>query len=241
MNALNPDLGMYVAEQTIIKRFRISDKERRQLWQLADFCKLEPEDSKRYQTYLSLQRYKINMAVVDIVMMGLTQEMKDFVIARYRDEKSFHRIAIELFVCEATLHKWNRFILQSIATMSSYTLTEDDIYRPNVVRNMIHLLDMRINTFYETEKLKYNKMWLESLVDKRRRYRKLLETLMEVQAAFKLADKEDKDYMRYQVINEKIRHHNENVSQIAGRCGVSLATVHKHLKSYVDVVQKYIA
>lgn len=27
----------------------------------------------------------------------------------------------------------------------------------------------------------------------------------------------------------------------AGRCGVSLATAHKHLKSYMDVVQKYIA
>ena len=44
MNALSPDLGMYVAEQTIIKRFKISDKEHRQLWNLAEFCKLEPED-----------------------------------------------------------------------------------------------------------------------------------------------------------------------------------------------------
>ena len=78
MNALSPDLCMYVAEQTIIKRFKISAKEHRQLWHLAEFCKLEPEDSKRYQTYLSLQRYKINMAVVDIVLRGLTQEMRDF-------------------------------------------------------------------------------------------------------------------------------------------------------------------
>ena len=241
MNALSPDLCMYVAEQTIIKRFKISAKEHRQLWHLAEFCKLEPEDSKRYQTYLSLQRYKINMAMVDIVIMGLSQEMKKFVKARYRDDKSFHRIAMELYVCEATLHKWNRFILKAIATMSRYTLTEDDIYRPNVVRNMIHLLDMRINTFCDTENLKYNQMWLDSLVDKRRRYRKLLEMLMEIQAAFKTANKEDRDYVRYQVINEKIRHHHENVSQIAGRCGVSLATVHKHLKSYTDVVQKYIA
>ena len=212
MNALSPDLGMYVAEQTIMKRFKISDKEHRQLWNLAEFCKLEPEDSKRYQTYLSLQRYKINMAVVDIVLRGLTQEMRDFAIARYREEKSFHCISMELFVCEATLHKWNKFILQSIATMSSYNLTEEDIYRPNVVRNMIHLLDMRINTFCDTENLKYNQMWLDSLVDKRRRYRKLLETLMEIQAAFKTANKEDRDYVRYQVINEKIRHHHENVS-----------------------------
>jgi hypothetical protein len=176
---------MYVAEQTIIKRFKISAKEHRQLWHLAEFCKLEPEDSKRYQTYLSLQRYKINMAVVDIVLMGLTQEMRDFAIARYREEKSFHCISMELFVCEATLHKWNKFILQSIATMSSYNLTEEDIYRPNVVRNMIHLLDMRINTFCDTENLKYNRMWLDSLVDKRRRYRKLLEMLMEIQAALR--------------------------------------------------------
>ncbi|MBQ5502983.1 MAG: hypothetical protein IIT82_09785, partial [Selenomonas sp.] len=94
--------------------------------------------------------------MVDIVIMGLSQEMKNFVKARYRDDKSFHRIAMELYVCEATLHKWNRFILKAIATMNSYTLTEEDIYRPNVVRNMIHLLDMRINTFQETEKLKYN-------------------------------------------------------------------------------------
>ena len=241
MNAVNPDLGLYLAEQILIQRFKTSEKELVQLGQLARFCKLEPEDSKRYQTYLSLQRYKINMAMVDIVIMGLSQEMKNFVKARYRDEKSFQRISMELFVCEATLHKWNKFILQSIATMSSYNLTEEDIYRPNVVRNMIHLLDMRINTFCDTENLKYNQMWLDSLVDKRRRYRKLLETLMEVQAAFKTADTEDRDYVRYQVINEKIRHHNENVSQIAGRCGVSLATVHKHLKSYMDVVQKYIA
>ena len=54
---------------------------------------------------------------------------------------------------------------------------------------------------------------------------------MEIQAAFKTTNKGDRDYVRYQVINEKIRHHHENVSQIAGRCGVSLATVHKHLKS----------
>ena len=241
MNAINPDLGLYVAEQTLIQRFKTSEKEIAQLGHLAKFCKLEPEDSKRYQTYLSLQRYKINMAMVDIVIMGLSQEMKNFVKARYRDDKSFHRIAMELYVCEATLHKWNRFILKAIATMNSYTLTEEDIYRPNVVRNMIHLLDMRINTFQETEKLKYNKIWLASLVDKRRRYRKLLETIMEVQAACRTADIEDKEYVRYQVINEKICHNNENVSQIAGRCGVSLATVHKHLKSYMDVVQKYIA
>lgn len=56
--------------------------------------------------------------------------------------------------------------------MSSYNLTEEDIYRPNVVRNMIHLLDMRINTFCDTENLKYNQMWLDSLVDKRRRVQK---------------------------------------------------------------------
>ena len=241
MNAINPDLGLYVAEQILIQRFKTSEKELVQLGQLARFCKLEPEDSKRYKTYLSLQRYKINIAMVDIVIMGLTQEMRDFVKARYRDDKSFHRIAIELFVCEATLHKWNRFILQALATMHSYTLTGDDIYRPNVVRNMIHLLDLRINTFQETKKLKYNKIWLASLVDKRRRYRKLLETLMEVQAAYRKSDTEDRNYVRYQVINEKIHHSNENVSQIAGRCGVSLSTVHKHLKSYMDVVQKYIA
>ena len=219
MNAINPDLGLYVAEQTLIQRFKTSEKEIAQLGHLAKFCKLEPEDSKRYQTYLSLQRYKINMAMVDIVIMGLSQEMKNFVKARYRDDKSFHRIAM----------------------VNSYTLTEEDIYRPNVMRNMIHLLDMRINTFQETEKLKYNKIWLASLVDKRRRYRKLLETIMEVQAACRTGDIEDKEYVRYQVINEKICHNNENVSQIAGRCGVSLSTVHKHLKSYMDVVQKYIA
>ena len=241
MNAINPDLGLYVAEQILIQRFKTSEKELAQLGHLARFCQMEPEDSKRYKTYLSLQRYKINMAMVDIVIMGLTQEMRDFVKARYRDDKSFHRIAIELFVCEATLHKWNRFILQALATMSSYTLAGDDIYRPNVVRNMIHLLDMRINTFQETEKLEYNKVWLASLVDKRRRYRKLLEALMEIQAAYRKADTGDRNYVRYQVINEKIHHSNENVSQIAGRCGVSLATVHKHLKSYTDVVQKYIA
>ena len=56
--------------------------------------------------------------------------------------------------------------------MSSYNLTEEDIYRPNVVRNMIYLLDMRINTFCDTENLKYNQMWLDSLVDKRRSWKR---------------------------------------------------------------------
>lgn len=63
-----------------------------------------------------------------------------------------------------------------------------------------------------TENLKYNQIWLDSLVDKRRKYRKLLETLMEIQAASKTANKGDRDYVRYQLINEKIRHHHENVS-----------------------------
>ena len=48
MNAINPDLGLYVAEQTLIQRFKTSEKEIAQLGHLAKFCKLEPEDSKRY-------------------------------------------------------------------------------------------------------------------------------------------------------------------------------------------------
>ncbi len=51
-------------------------------------------------------------------------------------------------------------------------------YLPNVVRNMIHLL----------------------------------ETLMEEQSVFMTAAIKDMEYVRYQVINEKIRHHSENVS-----------------------------
>ena len=241
MNTFNPELDTYAAEQMLIRKFKTTDKDLAVLEQMADFCKLEPEDSKRYQTYLSLQRFRINMAVVDIVLMGLTAEMKAFALSRYRDDKSFHRIAMELFVGVPTLHKWKRTILRAIAALSMYTLTEEDIYRPYVVRNMIHLLDMRINTFQETEKLAYNKVWLEALREKRRKYRQLLEVLMQVQSDFRKVDVTDREYIRYQVINEKIGHPHENVSQIAKRCGVSLSTVHKHLKGYTDKVQKFIA
>ena len=241
MYSVNPDLGLFVAEQTLIQKFKTTDTEIAQLNCLAEFCKLEPEDSKRFRTFLRIQRYKIDMAVADIVLMGLPKEMQDFVYGRYRDGKSFQRIAMELYVGEATLHKWNRIVLQAVATMSSYNLTEEDAYRPIVVRNMIHLLDLRINTFQETEKLEYSEVWLNSLIDKRRRYRKLLEALMEVQRVCREIDVTDSNYYRYQIINAKIRHNEENVSQLASRCGVSLTTVHRHLKSYMDGIQKYIA
>ena len=240
-----PDFGLCIAEQVLRRRFELNAKSSSAasaqctLQELLAFCKLEPHDSKLYQYYLRLQRGVIDLMIVDTVLNNLPEERKRFIHYKYEMGKSNIWISTQaLHISEAMLIKWNREILLNIKNLLFYSLTIADVYSVMKVINMIHILDVRINTFSD-EKIPVNESWLRRLIQKRSQYKAMLNLMME-SIRYASKDTEKKDTYHY-IVASKLKNSYLNGTELAQFCGVSCSTVTKHLSAYRQSMKKYIS
>ena len=240
-----PDFGLCIAEQALRRRFEIASKNtsaastKYSLQELLAFCKLEPHESNLYQYYLRLQRGLVDLMVVDTVLSNLPEDRQKFIHYKYELGKSNVWISTQaLYINEATLIKWNREILLNIKNLLFYSLTIADVYSVMKVINMIHILDVRINTFND-EKIPVDESWLHNLIQKRSQYKAMLNIMLE---SIRLAsqDTDKKDTYNY-IVAAKLKNSHLNGTELAQYCGVSCSTVTKHLSTYRQSMRKYIS
>lgn len=228
-----PDFGMFLAEQALRRRF-----ENKSHWEkiqdMTAFCKLEPHDSKLYQYYLRFQRYTLDIMIVDTYLRSLPEEKQKYIRYRYEFGKSNVWIAMRLIhVNDATLIKWNKDILLDIKDLLFYSLNSSDVYNVMTVINMVHILDIRINTFID-EEIPVNESWLRRLIQRRTQYKAMLNIMLQ-----SLALAEHDTY--HNIVASKLKNTHMNTTELAALCGVSCGTVSKHLASYRDSMKKFVS
>lgn len=239
-----PDFGLCIAEQVLKRRFDCATQAqpapmKYSIQELLAFCQLEPHESKLFQYYLRLQRSVVDLMVVDTVLSNLPEEKQRFIQYRYAQGRSNIWISTQaLHISEAMLIKWNKEILLNIKNLLFYSLTLADVYSVMKVINMIHILDLRINTFND-ESIPVNESWLYRLIQKRTQYKAMLNRMLEsIRCASQ--DPEKKDTYHY-IVASKLKHSYLNGTELAQLCGVSYSTVSKHLAAYRQSMKKYIS
>ena len=176
MNKQLPDIGIYLAEQALKEYYR----PRRQIIQLEEieeFCRQEAS-LNLYRTYLRLQRQHIDRIVVGMVLANLAEDEQKFVQYHYRDNMGYYLITHKIPYSSTALGRINKRILTDIRTLLFYSLSADDIFHRAKVINMIHILDWRIMALSRKD-LVVKTAWLQDLLEKRQRYRKLLDIMQD--------------------------------------------------------------
>lgn len=234
-----PDFGLCIAEQALKRRFDHGEKVPASVQNLLEYCKLEPHESKLYQYYLRFQRGIVDQMIVNTVLSNLPEEKKKFIHYKYELGKSNIWISSQaLHISEAMLIKWHKEILQNIKNLLFYSLTKADVYSVMKVINMIHILDVRINTFSD-ENIPVNEAWLRRLMQKRSQYKAMLNLMLE-SIRYASNDTEKKDTYHY-IVASKLKNSHLNGTELAQYCGVSCSTVTKHLTTYRESMRKYIS
>jgi hypothetical protein len=231
MNKSNPDLGLYLAEHAIKQKYQTQSLDY-DINKVFEFCRQEHYSRNIYETYLKLQRRKINQMVVDIVMLNLSSIQQRFVLYRYKEHRKFTWISMHLHISQNQLFGWNKSILMDIQALLSYSLADEDIFHRLKVINLLHILDFRISTFC-WQNIAVNQDWLENLKARRQKYRRLLDIMQNCINA--------REMSKYNyIVAMKLTYPNYNVSEIAIQCELSPATVSKKLRRYMINTKSYI-
>ena len=231
MNKQLPDIGIYLAEQALKEYYR----PRRQIIQLEEveeFCRQEAS-LNLYRTYLRLQRQHIDRIVVGMVLANLAEDEQKFVQYHYRDNMGYYLITHKIPYSSTALGRINKRILTDIRTLLFYSLSADDIFHRAKVINMLHILDWRIMALSRKD-LVVKTAWLQDLMEKRQRYRKLLDIMQDGDEIALL------DALRNKVVATKLQHPNYNVSEISQISGISKPTVSRKLRQYIVAAYAYI-
>lgn len=244
MNKQLPDIGIYLAEQALKEYYR----PRRQIIQLEEieeFCRQEAS-LNLYRTYLRLQRQHIDRIVVGMVLANLAEDEQKFVQYHYRDNMGYYLITHKIPYSSTALGRINKRILTDIRTLLFYSLSADDIFHRAKVINMLHILDWRIMALSRKD-LVVKTAWLQNLMEKRQRYRKLLDIMQDcLDIPEEEQDRQDGDEialldaLRNKVVATKLQHPNYNVSEISQISGISKPTFSRKLRQYMVAAYAYI-
>ena len=244
MNKHLPDIGTFLAEQALKEYYR----PRRQIVQLEEieeFCRKE-SSINLYKTFLRLQRQHIDRIVVGMVVSNLSADEQKFVQYHYRDNMGYYLITHKIPYSSTALGRINRRILSDIRTLLFYSLSADDIFQQPKVINMINILDWRIMALSHNG-LAVKKEWLKKLMDKRQKYRDLLDIMQncldipEGTQDLRNADEAHLlDALRNKVVATKLKYPNYNVSEISQISGISKPTVSRKLRQYMAAAYLYI-
>lgn len=241
MNKPLPDIGIYLAEQALKEYYR----PRRQILQLEEieeFCRQE-KSLNLYRTYLRLQRQHIDRIVVGMVLTTLVDAEQKFVQYHYRDHMGYYMITHKIPYSSTALGRINKRILTDIRTLLFYSLSDEDIFHRTKVINMLHILDWRILAISRKD-LVVKPAWIKKLMEKRQRYRKLLDIM---QDCLDIPEEQQEgeeatllNALRNKVIATKLQHPNYNVSEISQISGISKPTVSRKLRQYMVAAYAYI-
>lgn len=259
MNKQMPDIGGYLSEQALREYYK-PKRQHAEMAQLEQFCFSRENRGipHIYRTFLMLQRNHIDRIIVGIIIQSLSEEERHFVRYRYKNNQQIEWIAQKLHVSKAVVGRMNRRILREICTLLFYKLSEDDIFHRLKVLNMVHIMDLRIKAMIQCEHDFVDRDWLNGLIYRRGRYRKLLDIMQEctifkdVNDEFGLLDApacgetltDDElafvDALKNKVVATKLSYPHCNVSEISRISGISKPTVSRKLHQYMAKAYQFL-
>lgn len=236
MYTVKSSLKLALATEALKLKFLQSQKEQAAFADLKARCMENLNKPNFLKIFLRIQKMDLNRIIVDTVLQDLSEEKRSFILRKYKKNEMLVHISMELNVSVSQLNKWDKEILGDICGLMFYSLSESDVFFRRKVINMIHVLDLRIQTIEGLPAFKQvvDPRWYESLLIYREKYTRLL-------CAINNCMTHRKESIYNDVVAERIENPLFDCEHIANRCHVSIAAVSRHLKNFTVYSKQFIA
>ncbi|MBQ6974996.1 MAG: hypothetical protein IJQ16_00380 [Selenomonadaceae bacterium] len=230
-----PELRLYLAEVALKQKFSGVNISPKEVIELQRDCRDYLSSDNIRKIYARMMKIEVTKMMVDAVYQSLTAEEKEFILMKYKKKKQLVAISLALNISVAQLNIHHHSILEKISEFMQYKLTEEDIFKPDKVANMIILLE-RIVEFaqkYDPQREFMSGGWVEVIAE---RHDKCCRLLNEIEEVFGGCE----NSLHKKIISAKIANPDEKIEVLAELCNVDKSIISRHLKNFVDDMRKYL-
>jgi len=234
LHKVKPELTLYLAEEALKNKFARENISPQEILGLQKDCRDYLSTANMRKIYARMMKIEVTKLMVDVVYQTLTAEEQEFILLKYKKKKQAVAISLALNISVAQLNIRHQAILEKVAEFMQYRLSDEDVFFPDKVANMIILLE-RIVEFaerYDSKREVISLEWIEVIAERHDKYCRLLNAIEEV---FNSGDSLDK-----KIISAKMVNPNEKIEILAEFCNVDKSIVCRHLKNFVNGVRKYL-
>lgn len=234
LHKVKPELTLYLAEEALKNKFAGEKISPQEILELQKDCRDYLSTANMRKIYARMMKIEVTKLMVDVVYQTLTAEEQEFILLKYKKKKQAVAISLALNISVAQLNIRHQAILEKVAEFMQYRLSGEDVFFPDKVASMIILLE-RIVEFaerYDSKREVISLEWIEVIAERHDKYCQLLNVIEEV---FNSGDSLDK-----KIISEKMVNPNEKIEILAEFCNVDKSIVCRHLKNFVNGVEKYL-
>ncbi|WP_333594544.1 hypothetical protein [Anaerospora hongkongensis] len=120
--------------------------------------------------YLKLQKNELNNIMIRSVLLGLPDLKRKFVEEKYKSEKTWTAMSLNLHTSKPQLNIWHNEIIQTIANSMKYKIDTESIFCREKIVNMILLLEQQIEMLEKNYAELVDPEIVAMLASKKRRY-----------------------------------------------------------------------
>ena len=235
MHKFKPELTLYLADEALKQKFSDENINLEEIIELQKDCRDYFSMSNIRKIYARIMKIEITKMMIDAVYESLTTEEQEFIVMKYKKKKQLVAISFALNISVAQLNIRYHTILEKISDFMLYKLTEEDIFKPDKIVNMIILLEKIVEFAekYDSQRDFINCGWVEVIAERHDKYCRLLN---EIENIF---DNEENS-LHKKIIFEKIENPDEKIEILSERCNVDKSIVSRSLKNFVDDAKKYL-
>lgn len=230
-----PELRLYLAEAALKQKFSGVNVSPKEIIELQKDCRDYLSSDNIRKIYARMMKIEVTKMMVDAVYQSLTAEEQEFISMKYKKKKQLVAISLALNISVAQLNIHHHSILEKISEFMLYKLSEEDVFKPDKVVNMIILLE-RIVEFaqkYDPQREFISGGWVEVIAE---RHDKFCRLLNEIENVFIKSS----DSLHQKIISAKMASPNEKIEILAEQCNVDKSIISRHLKNFVDGVKQYL-
>ena len=230
-----PELRLYLAEVALKQKFSGVNISPKEVIELQRDCRDYLSSDNIRKIYARMMKIEVTKMMVDAVYQSLTAEEKEFILMKYKKKKQLVAISLALNISVAQLNIHHHSILEKISEFMLYKLSEEDVFKPDKVVNMIILLE-RIVEFaqkHDPQREFISGGWVEVIAERHDKFCRLLNEIENVFA-------KSADSIHQKIISAKMASPNEKIEILAEQCNVDKSIISRHLKKFVDDMKQYL-
>lgn len=239
MHKAKPELNFFLAQSAIEDVY--SRKSKNKLQDLRDSCQnyqYSSHDSgltfKKF--WAQVMQQQVILLLTEATLNALPADMKKFTELRYGRGVQLIGIHVQISVSIAQLSNWNRRVLEMVSRYAiQYQLDRSDLFSRSKVLNLVEVLTIILDFFsrIDPEHKVAAKSWLNTINHRRNQYRKILSAIDDCLRTQNTG-------MHPYLVAQKILNPNETDAALALTCHVDKGAISRHLREYVDSVEKYL-
>lgn len=239
MHKVKPELNFFLAQSAIEDVY--SRKSKNKLQDLRDSCQNYQYSSKDSSLtfkkfWAQVMQKQVILLLTEATLNSLQSDMKKFTELRYGKGVQLVGIHVQINVSIAQLSNWNQRVLEMVSRYAiQYQLDRNDLFSRSKVLNLVEVLTIILDFFsrIDPEHKVAAKSWLDTIEYRKNQYRKILSEIDDC------VRKQDTGMHEY-LVTQKILNPNETDAALALSCHVDKGAISRHLRDYVESVEKYL-